>query len=80
MPYPQPRIDLEITIRWEREKIGGQWFVNEFWSGRGGFDRYGPMPESLVLPLIAERRAYWDDVQQRLPKMMQDAAFPQFAS
>lgn len=79
MPYPQPRIDLEITIRWERQQIGGEWFVNEFRSGRDGFDRYGPMVEDQVLPLIAERRAYWDDVQQRLPKIMQDTIFPHFA-
>lgn len=79
MPYPQPRIDFQMTIKWEAQQMGRDWFVNELRPDRGGFDRYGPMLESQVLPLIAERRAYWNDMQKRLPKIMQDAIFPQFA-
>jgi len=74
----QPTVNYRFDIRWDHEVIDGEHYVNEHHSIRRGFDRYGPMPESMVLPLIAERRAYWADVQERLPKMMQDSLFPQF--
>lgn len=74
----QPTINYRIDIRWDAQVIDGEHYVNEHRSDCSGFVRYGPMPESQVLPLIAERRAYWADMQERLPKMMEDALFPLF--
>ena len=75
----QPTVEFKMEIRWDAQVIDGAHYVNEHRSGTSGFDRYGPMTADQVEPLIAERRAYWEEMERSLPKIMQDTLFPQFA-
>lgn len=52
-----------ITITWHRIIRPEGAFVRE--ESFGSIVEYGPMPEAMMLPLIAERKAFYQNVYER---------------
>lgn len=64
MNWHSPPNHLTATITWHRIVRPEGAFVRE--ESFGSIVEYGPMPEAMMLPLIAERKSFFESYAKKL--------------